>query len=333
MSDFEQQTEELEALSSIFPTEFKSLDSNSIEYQQYLEKYSEWKNEKLTNLITVELQPQEDSSNQIHGIESSILIFCIILIFLIVRALLIAALKEDYPSSSTALVTVEGLKGLSGDQLEELKSLCVKTAEENLGMPNIFMVSSAIQEWLQENNIPGTDGSMYAGMILFLTSLNPHFHTLHIDMMRRMQKQDLQEKKVLEKAALKAAADSESKPQQLDLEELERIRKRQAGHPVTVESFNEWKKQFEEDWLSKMMENISADDFKLTGKQWFLLQKEKGLTDDDRDIEQLIEQGEQEEITEENILLELEAMDDEDEDDEDYVDEGDEDDDEDYDGK
>jgi hypothetical protein len=135
-------------------------------------------------------------------------------------------------------------------------------------------------------------------------------------MMRRIQKKDYQEKKVIEKAALKAAADSESKPQHVDLEELERIRKRQAGHPVTVETFDKWKKAFQEDLERQKMENISADDFKLTGKQFFLMQKEKGIIEDESGIEDLIMEGEQEEISEDNVLLDMEGDED---DDEDYV--------------
>jgi aminoglycoside phosphotransferase len=86
---------------------------------------------------------------------------------LIVKCLLIAGMKEDYPSDSSILVEAENRKGLSGDQVDELKVHCAKVATENIGMPNVFMVSSAAQEWLLENNIPGTDGSMYAGKFFF----------------------------------------------------------------------------------------------------------------------------------------------------------------------
>ncbi len=47
------------------------------------------------------------------------------------------------------------------------------------------------QEWLQDNNVPGQDGSMYA------------------DMIRRMQQKEVETKKKVEKAAILAAADAE----------------------------------------------------------------------------------------------------------------------------
>ena len=66
-------------------------------------------------------------------------------------------------------------------------------------------------------------------------------------MMRRMQQKELESKKQIEKAAIKLAADSELRSEEVDLAELERIRKRQAGTQVTVESFNAWKAQFDEE--------------------------------------------------------------------------------------
>ena len=48
-------------------------------------------------------------------------------------------------------------------------------------------------------------------------------------MMRRMTQQDVQKKRVEQKAALKAQADSEYAIEEIDPEELERVRRRQAG--------------------------------------------------------------------------------------------------------
>lgn len=71
-------------------------------------------------------------------------------------------MSADYPSVPVKF-EIENKKGLSPDQIEEIKETCTKTVEENVGMPIVFMLASSIQEWLQENNIPGHDGSMYAG--------------------------------------------------------------------------------------------------------------------------------------------------------------------------
>lgn len=76
--------------------------------------------------------------------------------------------------------------------------------------------------------------------------------------MRRMQQKDMQQKKQTEKQAMKALADSEFQEESIDPAELERIRKRQEGTPVTVESFNKWKKEFEEEMALKEMEAIRA---------------------------------------------------------------------------
>ncbi len=66
MSDLEQQAEEIEALSAIFPDEFKLLED--VEKEQYFKKFSHWEKEKITNVVTVQLQPQEpDAEGKIHG--------------------------------------------------------------------------------------------------------------------------------------------------------------------------------------------------------------------------------------------------------------------------
>jgi len=72
----------------------------------------------------------------------------------------------------------------------------------------------------------------------------------------------------------------------VDPEEEERIRRRQAGQPVTVESFNAWKAKFDEEMRAQAAlfnggqvpgEGLEA---RLTGKQLFL-QNKAGLLDGD----------------------------------------------------
>lgn len=58
-------------------------------------------------------------------------------------------------------------------------------------MPCIFVIAEAVKEWLQDNNVAGQDGSMYA------------------DMIRRMQQKDVENKKKSEQAAIIAAANAE----------------------------------------------------------------------------------------------------------------------------
>lgn len=141
-------------------------------------------------------------------------------------------------------------------------------------------------------------------------------------MMRRMLKKDVEEKKEIQKAAIKAFADSERHDDQVDLEEQERIRKRQAGVQVTVESFNAWKIKFEAEMASKNgIKGDSADASKLSGKHWFLAQQASGETNAEE--EKLIMEGE-EEVTEDTTAYDLDGSEDDDSDYED--DEGDQDD-------
>lgn len=73
-----------------------------------------------------------------------------------------------------------------------------------------------------------------------------------------MQQKDIQQKKQTEKAAIKAAADSEYTEEGPSPEELERIRKRQEGTAVTVESFNQWKKTFDAEMALLEIETLRA---------------------------------------------------------------------------
>jgi hypothetical protein len=91
-------------------------------------------------------------------------------------------------------------------------------------------------------------------------------------------------------------SDASSPPQKsssapsIDPEELERIRKRQAGQAVTIEAFMEWKIKFEAEMLALKIAEHGPDkekDDRPTGKQLFLSNR-AGLE------EALIAAGEQE---------------------------------------
>lgn len=73
-----------------------------------------------------------------------------------------------------------------------------------------------------------------------------------------MQQKDVHEKKAAIKAAITAAADSEYVEEEVDPEEVERLRRRQEGTPVTVETFNNWKKAFDKEMSSTMATTGSA---------------------------------------------------------------------------
>lgn len=151
-------------------------------------------------------------------------------------------------------------------------------------------------------------------------------------MLRREQQKEVESKKQTAKAAIKALADSEFKDLSVDPEELERIRKRQAGTQVTMESFVKWKTEFNEEMRLKALaeaakagvSSSSVVEEKLTGKQFFL--QNKGSAADDEALEALIIAGESEEIPEEiegkGTILDYDDADYDEEEDEDYVDEG-----------
>lgn len=186
---------------------------------------------------------------------------------------LVCNIPPEYPSEVPD-INVEIKKGLGSKHKEELMELINATALENLGMPSIYTIAEVVREWLIDNNVAGQDGSMYA------------------DMMRRMQQKDIEKKKKEEKAAIISAADSEKMSSEVDPEEEERMRKRQAGHAVTVEVFHEWKKKFDAERraLKIAREGAPSDkdtDDRPTGKQLFLSNR-AGLE------EALIAAGEQE---------------------------------------
>ena len=223
---------------------------------------------------------------------------------------LIFEMPVEYPTSIGPKIDIEIEKGISKKQIEEIKTLANSIANENIGMPSIFTICEGIKEWLQDNNIPGQDGSMYA------------------DMMRRMQQKDVEIKKKAEKAANSAAANAEIENKIIDPEEEERLRRREAGTPVTEETFKIWKKKFEEEMaqiaLQSGQDNSKDKSEKLTGKQLFL-QNQAG-------VEETIEEEGDQGVDALDLQLQKAGLDDDDDDDdEDYVPSDEEDnDDEDY---
>lgn len=150
-------------------------------------------------------------------------------------------------------------------------------------------------------------------------------------MMRRIQNKEMEKKMESERAAIRRAADSEKRvgEAQIDEAELERIRKRQAGTMVTMETFVAWKKNFDEEMARKQDSQAANKGMeKVSGKQWFLNQQASGvpaswLAEEDELLAKLSAEVEQEQ------LQEVEEEEEDSEEDEDYVDEGGDDDDDD----
>lgn len=85
-------------------------------------------------------------------------------------------MPPNYPTEVPLLVNIQPKKGLGPDQVQELLSIAERTAAENLGMPSAYTVAMAVQEWLTENNLPGNDGSMYAGKLHKILLLYCYFY-------------------------------------------------------------------------------------------------------------------------------------------------------------
>lgn len=232
-----------------------------------------------------------------------------------VSVILVFTLPSNYPSTEIPVMNIQIQKGLSNDQASEVLAIANTIALENTSSPSIFTICEGVKEWLVDNNIAGQDGSMYS------------------EMMRRINQKDIQQKKVEQKAALKAQADFEYKDVEIDPEEMERIRKRQEGTQVTVETFLLWKKAFDEEMnandillrksgitTSNLMSPLATvtigitvpnnqintsetallNDERPTGKQFFLSQ----LSEAENEIEALLEAAENEEYQEpDNIEL------------------------------
>jgi hypothetical protein len=143
---------------------------------------------------------------------------------------IICDIPADYPSIKP-LLTIEPKKGLSKKRCDEVLEIARAAATENLGMPCVFTIAEAVREWMVDNNNSGQDGSMYA------------------EMMQRVNEKGNEQKKAEVRKATAVAADAEGVEEEVTHEELERIRKRQAGEAVTVDSFLTWKVKFEAEML------------------------------------------------------------------------------------
>lgn len=299
MSNLEQQGEELEVLLLIFPDEFAQI--NNLD-----ELPKEWHGLGIKHFFRLSLNPNDlGDSQEAHG---KVIIMQLPFHFSLLRCCtvsvdLLGAMPPKYPENEPLMTNVRNLKGLSGEQIEELQEVCINTAAESIG-PSVYNVAIAVQEWLSENNTPGSDGSMYA------------------EMLRREQKKEVGEKKKAYKAAVKLAADSETRDPLVDKAELERQQRRQAGHPVTRETFLAWKEKFDAEKLqlsTLKLTTTGIDESKPSGKQWFLAQEAAGRLVEDEEEAKLLADGEND-----DFVLEL-AEDYEDEDDSDYVEGEDED--------
>ena len=91
-------------------------------------------------------------------------------------------------------------------------------------------------------------------------------------MIRKQSQKEVDEKRKEKKAAIARAADKEKEVEVIDPAELEIIRKRQAGTPVTPEIFMKWRENFEAEKRSSEGEKVLTER-KPTGKELFMTNK------------------------------------------------------------
>mmetsp|Transcript_25899 Transcript_25899/g.71305 ORF Transcript_25899/g.71305 Transcript_25899/m.71305 type:complete len:316 (+) Transcript_25899:104-1051(+) len=159
-------------------------------------------------------------------------------------------LPETYPDDEPA-VRVDIVKGLVEDPHgQELQQMANEEATANQGVPSIFAIAERLREWLAENNRPGMDDI-----------------SMHAQMMRKQREKEQQEKK--------AAQDFEAQTAQeemtaAEMEELAVRKRRAEGTPCTMEHFEAWKLQFEQEMAEAeeaRQEELGGTDDKKKGKK------------------------------------------------------------------
>lgn len=125
----EEQDLELEALESIYTSDYAQLSSDPVK-------------------LSLEMVPCPGESEENY-----------------VSVKAIFSLPETYPEV-VPIVEFENVKGLKEEQLTVLQSKVEEEAENNVGMPMVYTLAEVVREWLQQNNVEEkTDESMYADMI------------------------------------------------------------------------------------------------------------------------------------------------------------------------
>jgi len=233
MTDYkEEQTNELSALESIFADDFKLTGEDPYSF-------------------TIQLVPCPGGDEEENHIAVSVDV----------------SFPEKYPDE-VCMVQVNNEKSLAESQVLHLQTMAEETAEANVGMAMVFAITSAIQEWMQDNNKPEL--------------------TAHEQIMAKIQEEEEEE---AEQKNLEDEREAERKRKE-DEESPLKIPK---GILVTTESFAEWKKKFDESQALKVAQTMSAaekkaqqQNSKYTGKQLFLqnLVKNLGLDEEGKEGEE-----------------------------------------------
>ncbi|CAD7955724.1 unnamed protein product [Amoebophrya sp. A120] len=165
-------------------------------------------------------------------------------------------LEIRYPSTYPEVlpeIEIKDKKGLNNDKMAKVQALITATSEENAGMPMIYMVAEALQEFLRENN--EKELTMHEEMMLREKAKKGDDDIGEEDDEDEEDDDDLGE-----------PADEEWRG--LHLKELCAESSR-----ITIQLFLDWRTKFEEEMAQfrKKVNKLST----VTGKQYFMTQKEQ----------------------------------------------------------
>lgn len=199
--------------------------------------------------------------------------------------------SKDYPESLPQL-TFCPVRGLTQEQCDELREVCIQEASENLGMAMVFTLCETAKFWLEERNVPSKgDGSAHE---------------------RMLQRQRDADRIVAKENDAKAAREA-----RYATENAEEILNKIVGTKVTVESFMAWRKRFEEEEGNPHCAFLRAMEscVEKTGKYLFISGKVRAgadATDGDKcDLAGSGGSGSKgaEEVFDESVFLNIDAID------------------------
>lgn len=152
------------------------------------------------------------------------------------------AYTDEYPDTPPEW-ELQDIVGLSDDKLGELKAKVEESIESSLGMAMVYTISEMCQDWLKENNVKAL--------------------SMHEEMMKRLGGDEEDE--------LEDDEDNEAEVDKLEEEEWKGLKEKplcSADQRITIDSFMEWKKKFDEEMVEKGI--LKREEHKAkTGKQIF----------------------------------------------------------------
>lgn len=199
----EEQELELEALESIFDTQFEKISDT-----EFVLKFKPYPADEEENFVGVSLRIQY---------------------------------TDEYPDTAPEWELQDNV-GLSDPKFDELKSKVEESVQESLGMAMVYTVSEMCQDWLKDNNVKAL--------------------SMHEEMMLRTKGDEPEEEE----------EDDDAEVDKLEEEEWKGLKEKPLCAPeerITIDSFLEWKKQFDEEMMASGV--MKREELKgKSGKEIFL---------------------------------------------------------------